>query len=191
MNDTVNALLTRRSVLARDLKAPGPTPEQIDDLLAAAHRVPDHGKIGPWRFVLFEGDARGQFGEQLARIFLQDNPDTTPKCIDFEQQRLLRAPLVIAVISSPVDHKVPEWEQVLSCGAACQNMLTAATAMGFGAQWLTEWYAYHKDVDSLLGLNAREKVAGYIYIGSYDDKPNERNRPALDERISRWEFSNS
>ena len=186
MNDTINALLSRRSVLARDLSEPGPSPDQVQTLLAAAHRVPDHGKIGPWRFVLFEGESRGQFGEHLARIFLKDNPDTTPKCIDFERERFLRAPLVMAIISAPVKHKVPEWEQVLSCGAACQNILHAAAAMGFGAQWLTEWYAYHAEVDALLGLEGKEKIAGFIYVGSFGEKPNERNRPELGERVSRW-----
>jgi len=182
----IEALLTRRSVLARDLTEPGPNPQQIEQILAVAHRVPDHGKIGPWRFVLFQGQARVDFGQHLAKFFLQDNPDTTSKCIQFEQERLLRAPLIISVISSPAEHKVPEWEQVLSCGAACQNILHAAQALGFGAQWLTEWYAYHDKINALLSLSENEKIAGFIYIGSVEQAPNERQRPPLDERVHYW-----
>ncbi len=182
----IDHLLTRRSVLARDLRAPGPTSEQLQHILAAAHRVPDHGKIGPWRFVIFEGDTRAQFGLALAKIFVHDNPDTTKKGIEFERLRFMRAPLVIAVVSSPQEHKVPEWEQVLSAGAACQNILHAAKGLGFGAQWLTEWYAYHEEVNRLMGLDANEKIAGFIYIGSFDSAPAERNRPELEERVSFW-----
>lgn len=184
--DLISTLLRRRSVLARELSEPGPNPSEIENILKAAHRVPDHGKIGPWRFVLFEGDARRTFGEELAKIFLADNPDTTSKCLEFESERLTRAPLVIAVISAPQEHKVPEWEQILSCGAACQNVLNAAVSLGYGAQWLTEWYAYHDAVNALLGLSDNERVAGFIYIGSFNEAPNERNRPSLSDRVIHW-----
>ncbi len=188
--DPLNSLLTRRSVLARELAEPGPNADELDNILKAAHRVPDHGKIGPWRFLLFQGDSRGAFGSELARIFLSDNPDTTSKCLDFERDRFNRAPLVITVVSAPIEHKVPEWEQVLSCGAVCQNILNAATSLGYGAQWLTEWYAYHNEVNQVLGLKENERVAGFIYIGSYRERPNERNRPSLSERISEWTQNN-
>jgi len=132
MSDHVlNTLLSRRSVLARDLTAPGPSSDQLQQILEAAHRVPDHGKIGPWRFVVFEGDARQQFSERLGEIFREDHPDTTEKCIDFERTRLMRAPLVIGVISAAIEHKVPQWEQVLCAGAVCQNILLAARAAWF------------------------------------------------------------
>jgi len=184
--DVINHLLSRRSVLARDLKTPGPDQHQLEQILAAAHRVPDHGKIGPWRFLIFAGDSRDKFGRELAKIFFRDNPDTTEKCIDFEKERFVRAPLVIAVISSPREHKVPQWEQVLSAGAVCQNILHAARSLGFGAQWLTEWYAYHAETRRLMQLEEQEKIAGFIYIGSFDQVPTERNRPVLSERIRHW-----
>jgi Nitroreductase len=181
---TVNLLLSRRSSTAADMVAPGPDAEQLQTILAAGHRVPDHGKIGPWRFVIFEGEARTKFGQMVAAIFAVKNPEASEKLLEFESQRFNRAPLVIAVISSPVDHpKVPQWEQLLSAGACCQNMLVAATAMGFGAQWLTEWYAYDDDVNNALNLNANEKIAGFLYFGSRTKPADERVRPDLAERV--------
>ncbi len=187
MNSIIDTLLTRRSVLAKSLTSPGPSEEELDKILASAHRVPDHGKIGPWRFIIFENEARSRFSEKIAKIFEIDNPQATEAQRSFEAERLTRAPLVIAVISSPQDHpKVPLWEQELSAGAVCQNILLAATGYGYGAQWLTEWYSFHKEVDTLLELKEAEKVAGFIYIGSFDEKPSERTRPSLEERVSRF-----
>lgn len=180
-------LLKRRSVSAKDMHAPGPSPEQLQQLLKAAHRVPDHGKLGPWRFVVFEGNARAQFGQKLAAIFHKDNPDASDKLLNFQADLLNRAPLVIAVISTAAPHiKIPEWEQVLSAGAACQNLLVAAHAMGYGAQWLTEWYSYHAEVKQLLDADEDHQIAGFIYIGSYDSSPDERVRPPLEERVTYW-----
>lgn len=185
---TLHLLSTRRSVVVRDLKEPGPSSDQIAQILEISHRVPDHGKLGPWRFIVFQGDARRQFGEELARIHSNRFPDAGRKNLDVEESRLTRAPLVIAVVSNILkDHKIPEWEQELSVGAACQNLLLAAHAQGFGAQWLTEWYSYNNDVDTLLGLGPTERLAGFIHIGSYDEKPGERVRPPLEERISFWQ----
>ena len=187
MNEVLNTLLTRRSVLAKEMVAPGPSTEQIDQILAAAHRVPDHGKIGPWRFIVFTGEAREQFSQVLGEIFAAENPDAAEAVTGFEKQRLTRAPVVIAVISAPnVEHKVPVWEQELSAGAACQNILLAASALGFGAQWLSEWYAYNDSVNQELELASTERVAGFIYIGSHDKAPKERIRPSLEERIQYW-----
>lgn len=181
-------LLSRRSVTANELTEPGPGEEQLQTILQAAHRVPDHKKLGPWRFIIFQGDARASFGNTLRDIFAEENPDASEKLLEFEQQRFTRAPIVIAVISSPVDEpKAPEWEQVLSAGAACQNILLAATALGYGSQWLTEWYAFSSKVDAALELEPTEKVAGYMYIGSIATPPTERNRPSLDERIRYWQ----
>ncbi len=186
-NSLIHALHTRRSVLAKDMKAPGPSKDELDAILRAAHRVPDHGKIGPWRFVIFENEARLAFGRHLADIFAQDNPNASEKLIAFERDRFIRAPLVIAVVSSPdLEHKVPRWEQELSAGAACQNILLAAGSLGYGAQWLTEWYAYSTKVDAVLNLEKHERIAGYIYIGSFENAPNERNRPPLESRIVHW-----
>lgn len=183
----IELLATRRSVMARDMIAPGPSDEQVTTILQAGHRVPDHGKLGPWRFVVFQGDARAQFGEKLAAIYAADNPDATEKLLQFQAETLTRAPLVIAVISTAEEHvKIPLWEQVLSAGAACQNMLLAATAMGFGSQWITEWYSYHPQVRQLLGLAEHHQVAGFLYFGSFAEKPEERVRPSLEERVQYW-----
>lgn len=183
----IELLLSRRSVSVRDMTSPGPTPEQLQTLLRAAHRVPDHGKLGPWRFVVFEGEARATFGKELANIYCQDNPDASDKLQSFQADLLTRAPLVIAVISTASEHeKIPQWEQILSAGAACQNLLIAATAMGFGAQWLTEWYGYHPQVHTLLGMAPHHRVAGFIYIGQYHQQPEERVRPALEDRVQFW-----
>lgn len=183
----LDTLKTRRSVSAKDMCEPGPTAEQLQTLLEAAHRVPDHGKLGPWRFVIFQGDARADFSRKLADIYKEENPDATEKLLQFQADLLTRAPLVIAVISTAGPHvKIPEWEQVMSAGAACQNILLAAHAMGFGAQWLTEWYSYNDKVKSLLNLENHHRIAGFIYIGSYKEKPEERVRPSLEERIWLW-----
>lgn len=180
-------LLNRRSVMAKDMLEPGPNDEQLQVLLRAAHRVPDHGKLGPWRFVVFRGAARRDFGEQLADIFQQDNADASDALLAFQRSLLLRAPLVIAVISTATAHvKIPQWEQVLSAGAACQNLLLAAASMGFGAQWLTEWYSYNDRVKTLLGAQPEHNIAGFLYFGSYGEKPEERTRPSLEERVTYW-----
>lgn len=180
----------RRSVRAMDLQAPGPDQAQIDQLLHAAARVPDHGKLGPWRFICFQDDGREAFGEHLAQRFHELKPEAPLPAIEAERGRFVRAPLVIAVISSvQAQSRIPEWEQLLSAGAACQNLLIAANLMGFAAQWLTEWYAYDEVIDQKLGLNVGERVAGFIYIGSASAKPDERQRPDLQQRIQHWNES--
>lgn len=187
-NTLTDALLSRRSVVARDLCEPGPNQDELDTILKCAHRVPDHGKIGPWRFIIFQDEARLAFGQELEKIFADENPDATDKVLEFEKERFMRAPLVIGVIYSPHEHpKVPEWEQQLSTGAVCQNILNAAHFLGYSAQWLTEWYAFNDNVNGILGLHPQEHVAGFIYIGSTKEKPSERNRPDLAERINYWQ----
>lgn len=183
----LDIITTRRSVSSKDMCEPGPNAEQLQILLQAAHRVPDHGKLGPWRFVIFQGAAREDFSRKLADIYREENPDATEKLLQFQAELLTRAPLVIAVISTAGPHvKIPEWEQVLSAGAACQNILLAAHTMGFGAQWLTEWYGYSKKVHALLHMEDHHRIAGFIYVGSYQEKPEERVRPSLEERITYW-----
>ena len=186
-NLLLTALHTRRSVLANTMCEPGPNAEQIADILKAAHRVPDHGKIGPWRFIVFQGEQRTHFGQLLSKRFAEREPATTDKLLGFEAFRFLRAPVVIGVTSNPDrNHKVPVWEQELSAGAACQNILLAAQALGFSAQWLTEWYAFDGHINAQLGLNEGERVAGFIYIGTASEAPSERVRPELNERVVYW-----
>ncbi len=183
--DTITLLTRRRSATAVTMAEPGPSPAQRDQLLRIGARVPDHGKLSPWRFIVFEGAARAEFGDFLGETFAAANPDATDAQVRFEADRLTRAPLVVAVISRVLEkHKVPEWEQILSSGAVCQNILIAASAMGFGAQWLTEWYAFDPEIKNRLGLRSGERIAGFIYIGSVTEEPIERARPAA--QIEFW-----
>jgi len=187
MPDTLELLLKRRSIVAAGLKEPGPDDDQLKTLLRIAARVPDHGKLAPWRFIIFQGQARADFGQKLVEITKHNTPDTSEERCDLEANRFMRAPLVIAVVSAAEPHvKIPQWEQVLSAGAVCQNLVVAATAMGFGVQWITEWYAYDEAVGAALRLRSHEKIAGFIYIGSSDVVAEDRKRPDLDQLITHW-----
>ncbi|MBL4757987.1 MAG: nitroreductase [Rhizobiales bacterium] len=187
MAGIIDFLLARRSVPVAMLEEPGPDVAQLQKILTAGARVPDHGKLAPWRFIVFQGDARTSFGNVLADILLKKNPDAGDKKLEDERQRFARAPLVLGVISSPVVHpKVPEWEQVLSAGAACQNILIASNGLGFGAQWLSQWPAFDKDVERALNLGEAEKIAGFIYIGTARESFDDRRRPNLDEITQYW-----
>ena len=180
--EAIELLWRRRSTPADFLGPPGPDRETITKLLTIAARVPDHRRVTPYRFILFDGEARARFGDVLRRCYLANEPDATEDRLLCEQNRFLRAPLVIAVISNvDPDHRTPEWEQVLTAGAVCQNLLIAASAHGYAAQWLTEWYAFDAKVLSALGLSERERVAGYIYIGAAQSEPKERARPNLND----------
>ncbi|MFN3828037.1 MAG: nitroreductase [Micavibrio sp.] len=170
-------LARRRSVPLRDLCEPAPDRAQIEILLKTAMRVPDHGKLFPWHFIVFEGEARTRIGEIMKKAFIKRDPDAPAEKVTQEQEKFLRAPLVIAVISRIRPAKHPRWEQILSAGAACQTLCLTANAMGFGANWLTEWPAYNQDVKAALGLDARDQIAGFIYIGSIARQPEDRPRP--------------
>ena len=185
---TITLLQTRRSLKPNELTGPGPTPADLDTLLAIASRVPDHGKLTPWRFIVFEGDARLKAGETIATAFVVKYPESKPDQIDYERQRLARAPLVIGVVSRAAPHvKIPEWEQVLSAGAAAMSLVIAAHALGFGATWITEWYAYDRSVLDALGLAAHEKIAGFVHIGRPVHAPDDRPRPALADIVTRFQ----
>ena len=187
MPDALTLLRTRRSVPTTALKPPAPSGEQLDLLLTVASRVPDHGKLAPWRFILFEGEAGTAIGEILARIFAEKNAGADPERIEAERLRLARAPLVVAVVSRAGPHpKIPEWEQALSAGAVCMNLLNAAYAMGYAGQWLTGWFAYDPDVLRLLGLAPEERIAGFVHIGTPTETPPDRPRPELSAIVSRW-----
>jgi|TARA_B100000614_G_scaffold255243_1_gene271919 nitroreductase len=185
--ETIDLLLTRRSAKALTMVEPGPSDSEIEMILRAGARVPDHGKLAPWRFILFKDDARAKFGDLLAKIYAEVETRATEEQIAFERGRLSRAPLVVAVVSRVTPGiKIPEWEQILSAGAVCQNMLIAATALGYGAQWLTEWYAFDASVNEALGLGENERVAGYLYFGSESVPKDERPRPELSDITSEW-----
>lgn len=187
LSDALTLLRTRRSFKPVELLAPGPTPAEVETLLRIASRVPDHGKLVPWRFLVFEGDARFKAGEAIAAAFKVKYPETTADQIAFERSRLARAPLVVGVVSRAAPHvKIPEWEQVLSAGAAAMNLVTAAHALGYGAAWITEWYAYDRRVLEALGLAPHEKIAGFVHIGHPAQAPEDRPRPALDDIVTHF-----
>jgi nitroreductase len=184
---TLDLLLSRRSGSAKRMKGPGPSPDQISTLIACATRVPDHGKLTPWRFVIFEGHARAKFGDVLVRALKASEPDAGDERVEQERTRFLRAPVVIAAISRVREGiPIPEWEQILSAGAACQTLCIAAHAMGFVANWITEWCAYHPIVRDALGLHAGERVAGFIYLGHPAEPLEDRPRPAFDAIATHW-----
>jgi nitroreductase len=172
----------RRSVPPIQMVPPGPDAGQVAKLLSVACRVPDHGKLAPWRFLVFAGPARARAGELIAAAFARVNPDGPEERFAQEHTRLTRAPLVVAVISRAAPHaKIPEQEQWLSAGAVCMNLLIAAEAMGFAACWLTEWFAYDRRVLAQFGLTETEKMAGFIHIGSAPNRPADRVRPVVQE----------
>ncbi len=187
MPDALQLLKTRRSVKPIELTGPGPSEAEIDTLLGIASRVPDHGKLTPWRFIVFAGDARLAAGKIIADVFRATHADATPDQVDFEEKRLARAPLVIAVVSRAGTHvKVPEWEQELSAGASAMNLVLAAHAMGYAASWITEWYAYDRDVLDKLGLGPNERIAGFVHIGTPVKPPEDRERPALSAIVTHY-----
>jgi len=187
MPDALQLLKTRRSVKPMELTGPAPSAAEIDTLLGIASRVPDHGKLAPWRFIVFEGDARHAAGEAIAAAFRADRADATPEQIEFERQRLARAPLVIAVVSRAAPHvKIPEWEQQLSAGASAMSLVLAAYALGYAASWITEWYAYDRRVLDTLGVAASERIAGFVHIGRPVKPPEDRERPQLASIVTRY-----
>ncbi|MDB5616077.1 nitroreductase [Tardiphaga sp.] len=187
MTDTIEFLKTRRSVKPREMSGPGPSPAELDTILTIGARVPDHGKLAPWRFIVFEGDARLRAGEVIAAVYAHNNPDAPAADIEAEKARLMEAPLVIGVVSTIKPHpKVPPWEQELSAGASCMNIVSAATALGYGANWLTGWYAFDRGVLDGFGLAANEKIAGFIHIGKPTKPNDDRPRPALAELVTRF-----
>jgi nitroreductase len=175
-------LSRRRSVSAVALAEPAPSAQELDDLLRLATRVPDHGKLSPWRFVVLRGDDKARFAAHLdALARAQGDPTAVAKVA-----KLKIPPLCVAVISAPKTAQIPEWEQQLSAGAVCTTLLYAALAMGYGAAWITEWYAYDPEATAILGLTGEEKVAGFVLIGTPREPPLERERPQVEALVSRW-----
>lgn len=181
----MDLLATRRSVAPLQMTGPAPTAAEIETLLTLATRVPDHGKLAPWRFIIFSGDARAHAGEQFAAIYRKTHPDASADALEIERMRFMNTPLVIAVVSKAAPHvKIPEWEQQLSAGAVCMTMIIAANAMGFVTKWLTEWIAFDKDVGAAIGLEPHERIAGFIHIGRMTEKPAERERPRVSDLVT-------
>lgn len=178
-------LALRKSANKLLLGAPGPDPAELDELLLVAARVPDHRKLGPWRFVVLEGDARAKFGASLAAI-LRSRVAPDAHVADAEKS-MLRAPVVVIVISSPVeDGRTPVWEQELSAGALCYNLLVAANASGWAGVWLTEWAAYDAEAGALLDLKDKERIAGFVHLGTARAATPERVRAEIAPRLQRW-----
>jgi nitroreductase len=183
----IEYLKTRRSMPAFQMKEPGPSKEEIEEILTLATRVPDHGKLAPWRFIVMTGDARKRITGELAAIAKVDKPDLSEEMIQVEETRFLRAPVVIAVVSRAGPHmKIPEWEQIMSAGAVCLNTVMAANALGYVSNWLTEWMAFDERAHRVLGVERGEKVAGFIHIGSTDFPVVERPRPVLADIVT-WQ----
>src|SRR5437588_1445719 len=191
MTEAIELLRTRRSLKPGELTGPGPSAPEIDTLITVASRVPDHGKLRPWRFIVFEGDARLKAGAAIEAAFRTRYADVKPEQIEYERRRLARAPLVIAVVSRAAPHfKIPEWEQVLSAGAAAMSLVLAAHALGYAANWITEWYAYDRGVLAAFGLEANERIAGFVHIGKPAHAPADRPRPPISEIAIRFGMDN-
>ena len=187
MPDAIELLKVRRSVKPREMSGPGPSPSELETILTIGARVPDHGKLAPWRFIVFEGDARLRAGDVIASVFTRKNPNASPADIEIEKRRLTDAPLVIGVVSLTKPHpKVPPWEQELSAGASAMNIVTAAAALGYGACWLTGWFAFDRDVLDGLGLKTDEKLVGLVHIGNVSKPSEDRPRPVLSDIVTRF-----
>lgn len=188
-NDTASPLAllrTRRSGKPRDLVAPGPSSGQLDEMIAIAARTPDHGKLFPWRFVIVPDDARAALAARFVEILRAEKPDCGERDEEAAVQFVTQAPALVVVLSAPVvGHKVPLWEQELSAGAACMNLLHAAHAMGFAGGWLTGWAAYSDRIRDLFGA-APQRIAGFVFIGTPCRALEERPRPELSEIAHKW-----
>src|SRR6201747_1152121 len=187
MPDALELLKIRRSVKPREMTGPGPSPAELETILTIGARVPDHGKLTPWRFIVFEGDARARAGEVIAKVFARKNPHAPSAEVDIEKRRLTDAPLVIGVVSFTRPHpKVPPWEQELSAGASAMNIVTAATALGYGACWLTGWVAFGPGGIRGPRFEGGQKLAGFIHIGTSSKPSEDRPRPALTDIVTRF-----
>ncbi|PCI03389.1 MAG: nitroreductase [Hyphomicrobiales bacterium] len=183
--ETFAFLQNRRSVPAKTMSGPGPGENEVRALIEIASRVPDHGKIAPWHFVQYGPDYCVKLGEMIEARFKEINTGYSDGILEIERGRFTRVPVVIGVISAPKEHsKVPQWEQVLSAGAAAMNLLTGANALGYDAQWLTEWVAFDDVLAPKFGVKPGEKIAGFIHIGTKQMPKTERDRPQIDDVFS-------
>ncbi|HEU0099164.1 MAG TPA: nitroreductase [Allosphingosinicella sp.] len=181
-------LASRRSCRPRDLVEPGPDPEQLRRMLEIAARTPDHGKLFPWRFVHVAGHRRSAFADMLQAAYRAGKPETPARLeVEAVQRFATQAPELVVLLSSPIEgHKIPVWEQELSCGAVAMNLLHAAAALGFGGGWVTGWAAYSPAVLEALGARPAERVAGFFFLGTQGAELEERPRPAIDRIVTEW-----
>ena len=184
-----NFLLKRRSVTAKTMLASDVTNEDLDTIISCGLRVPDHGALSPWKIIVFNGKSRETFGKLfLGKRFKELNPNASEDDIFYEENRFLRAGVVVCVVSSPVPHnKIPIWEMQLSSAAVCQNILLCAQSLGYAAQWITEWYSYDEVITQELTSNDNDRISGFIYIGKKEHEPKERIRPDLLKVVSYWD----
>lgn len=188
MPDALQLLKTRTSLATNNLVEPAPSQEQLNEMLGIAARVPDHGKLTPWRFILFRGEARFAVGLKLAELRQRIEPEISPGFIQQDKLRLAQSPVAVLVVSRAAPHvKIPEWEQAMSAGAATMNLILAAHAMGFGANWLTGWICYEPEAQKILGLRPGEKVAGIVHIGTPNGPALDRPRPAVGSLVTDWQ----
>jgi nitroreductase len=187
MNETIEILKRRRSVPPPMMTGPAPSAEELRTLLTVGSRVPDHGKLAPWRFLVFADDARNRASRLALEIRLAEKPDLDAAAQAEELRRFARAPLVVAVISRAAPHpKIPEWEQIMSAGAVCMNVIVAARALGLSATWLTEWMAYDSRFRAAIGLAEHERIAGFLHIGRATAAIEDRPRPALADIVTNF-----
>ena len=180
-------LLPRRSVGQAFLQEPGPSAGELQTLLTIATRVPDHGKLAPWRLVVFAGQARIDAGNALAEIAARRRPDIDEASLEIERRQFLPAPLVIGILSTPKPHpKVPEFEQLLSAGNVAFNLEHAAYALGFAASWITRWFSFDEDAAAMLGAGPGERFVGFVHIGTPTVAPEDRPRPDLADIVTYW-----
>ncbi len=186
--ELLNYLKTRRSVGIGFLKDPGPTPDELEQILRIGTRVPDHGKLTPWRLVVIEGDARTEAGQRLAAIAKANNPALDEASLDVERRQFLPAPVTVGVIFShkPLA-KAPEMEQLLSAGNVCFNLMHAAFAMGFAASWVTRWFSFDTAAQQMLGARGGERFVGFVHIGTPATTIEDRDRPELSAVVSWWQ----
>lgn len=179
-------LRTRRSGKARDMVAPGPDATQLRTILEAAMRVPDHGKLAPWRFVVVGPDQRERLKSVLLDAYRGERPDAGRLEIEAIERFATEGPALVVALSSPVQSsKIPLWEQELSAGAAVMNLLIAATASGFVGSWITGWAAYNDDVRDAFG-GPHERIAGFVFLGTPAHPLEERPRPDYDSVVTAW-----
>lgn len=181
--EVVAFLAKRRSASAMTLAAPGPDDTQLADILRLAARVPDHGKLAPWRFVILKGAAKDAFAEKITALA---NSQENPVKANAALRKLTRPPVAVAVVSRFIPGEIPEWEQRQSASAVCHQMLLAAAALGWGANWITDWYSYDPRATAILGLTEDEKLAGFLYLGTATEQPQERQRPDVAAITGEW-----